>query len=108
MIRRPPRSTLFPYTTLFRSPRRCRAGLEEAEADERRVVVERRRRDKPERREHEPEQRGRRIPARAVVVGAPERDRELRVGLGPPGRRDRQLLRRREPEGRREAAEDAG
>src|SRR3712207_8180915 len=26
MIRRPPRSTLFPYTTLFRSPRRqCRA-----------------------------------------------------------------------------------
>src|SRR3712207_9574554 len=25
MIRRPPRSTLFPYTTLFRSPLRCRA-----------------------------------------------------------------------------------
>src|SRR5579883_3616701 len=25
MIRRPPRSTLFPYTTLFRSPARCRA-----------------------------------------------------------------------------------
>src|SRR2546430_12392243 len=25
MIRRPPRSTLFPYTTLFRSPRRQRA-----------------------------------------------------------------------------------
>src|SRR5436190_15969597 len=24
MIRRPPRSTLFPYTTLFRSPERCR------------------------------------------------------------------------------------
>src|SRR3972149_7133822 len=24
MIRRPPRSTLFPYTTLFRSPDRCR------------------------------------------------------------------------------------
>src|SRR5260370_30274509 len=24
MIRRPPRSTLFPYTTLFRSPSRCR------------------------------------------------------------------------------------
>src|SRR3712207_8717565 len=23
MIRRPPRSTLFPYTTLFRSPSRC-------------------------------------------------------------------------------------
>src|SRR3712207_6884363 len=26
MIRRPPRSTLFPYTTLFRSPRRRRLG----------------------------------------------------------------------------------
>src|SRR2546422_6209152 len=26
MIRRPPRSTLFPYTTLFRSPRGRRAG----------------------------------------------------------------------------------
>src|SRR3989442_11547141 len=25
MIRRPPRSTLFPYTTLFRSPRKSRA-----------------------------------------------------------------------------------
>src|SRR5256885_7058171 len=25
MIRRPPRSTLFPYTTLFRSPRACGA-----------------------------------------------------------------------------------
>src|SRR5256885_9395873 len=24
MIRRPPRSTLFPYTTLFRSPMKCR------------------------------------------------------------------------------------
>src|SRR5256885_6721803 len=27
MIRRPPRSTLFPYTTLFRSVRLCVAGL---------------------------------------------------------------------------------
>src|SRR5262245_64625617 len=26
MIRPPPRSTLFPYTTLFRSPGRCRRG----------------------------------------------------------------------------------
>src|ERR1043165_1288077 len=26
MIRRPPRSTLFPYTTLFRSPASCRSG----------------------------------------------------------------------------------
>src|SRR3712207_8957556 len=27
MIRRPPRSTLFPYTTLFRSPSRCRESM---------------------------------------------------------------------------------
>src|SRR2546426_8882417 len=27
MIRRPPRSTLFPYTTLFRSRGRCRAAV---------------------------------------------------------------------------------
>src|SRR5260370_15332208 len=27
MIRRPPRSTLFPYTTLFRSERKTRSGL---------------------------------------------------------------------------------
>src|SRR5690348_17635613 len=27
MIRRPPRSTLFPYTTLFRSPPACGRGL---------------------------------------------------------------------------------
>src|SRR6185436_532647 len=30
MIRRPPRSTLFPYTTLFRSPRRRRAARRQA------------------------------------------------------------------------------
>src|SRR3712207_7144648 len=30
MIRRPPRSTLFPYTTLFRSPRGAPAGLSAA------------------------------------------------------------------------------
>src|SRR5688572_30966712 len=29
MIRRPPRSTLFPYTTLFRSHRRRRSGSDE-------------------------------------------------------------------------------
>src|SRR2546421_4177805 len=32
MIRRPPRSTLFPYTTLFRSRRRARRALERARA----------------------------------------------------------------------------
>src|SRR5256885_6463711 len=29
MIRRPPRSTLFPYTTLFRSPEAARPGVED-------------------------------------------------------------------------------
>src|SRR3712207_6938452 len=49
MIRRPPRSTLFPYTTLFRSRRRVRAEcrlerLEELDRDrdhERRVLLRR-------------------------------------------------------------------
>src|SRR5256885_10506487 len=36
MIRRPPRSTLFPYTTLFRSPTRCRSGTEDVERQQRR------------------------------------------------------------------------
>src|SRR3712207_7093747 len=31
MIRRPPRSTLFPYTTLFRSVRGDRAGVEQVD-----------------------------------------------------------------------------
>src|SRR5256885_9918429 len=30
MIRRPPRSTLFPYTTLFRSPQHVHAGVHHA------------------------------------------------------------------------------
>src|SRR2546422_5857656 len=42
MIRRPPRSTLFPYTTLFRSPRRARPARGRAG---RRVVVDVRRVD---------------------------------------------------------------
>src|SRR5436853_5546314 len=33
MIRRPPRSTLFPYTTLFRSGSICAAGSRKAGAD---------------------------------------------------------------------------
>src|SRR6266487_1312495 len=33
MIRRPPRSTLFPYTTLFRSPRRWRRRLRRPSLD---------------------------------------------------------------------------
>src|SRR3712207_7821826 len=41
MIRRPPRSTLFPYTTLFRSVERRAVG-EPAEDDERRALAPRR------------------------------------------------------------------
>src|SRR3712207_8227697 len=33
MIRRPPRSTLFPYTTLFRSPALGRRGLHDGSAE---------------------------------------------------------------------------
>src|SRR2546422_5313902 len=60
MIRRPPRSTLFPYTTLFRSHRCLRraAGLGgERDAAERRVVVERLQRQLP-RAQGEAAQRG--------------------------------------------------
>src|SRR5256885_10829454 len=38
MIRRPPRSTLFPYTTLFRSATDCNASFS-AEGDKRRIAV---------------------------------------------------------------------
>src|SRR5260221_5379375 len=39
MIRRPPRSTLFPYTTLFRSPDRgARPGRAAARAPDRRIL----------------------------------------------------------------------
>src|SRR2546430_11645667 len=41
MIRRPPRSTLFPYTTLFRSERSCQAQLlAEAAGEPRKIPAE--------------------------------------------------------------------
>src|SRR3712207_9501011 len=61
MIRRPPRSTLFPYTTLFRSRRVAAAGP--------RAV------DRPR--------------ARAVVVGRPPPGRERAPGSPLPGAVDR-------------------
>src|SRR5574340_1459202 len=39
MIRRPPRSTLFPYTTLFRSMLACEGELYEQEADNTRAMA---------------------------------------------------------------------
>src|SRR2546422_5430634 len=50
MIRRPPRSTLFPYTTLFRSSRPARALPRRRAGGERRQRHVRRRR--PRRRDH--------------------------------------------------------
>src|SRR2546428_9261930 len=38
MIRRPPRSTLFPYTTLFRSGRGCRRGNRDRGRRDRRLL----------------------------------------------------------------------
>src|SRR2546430_10244001 len=51
MIRRPPRSTLFPYTTLFRSGRGHRAHDELGEADGDEALDERAQRRQPHRRE---------------------------------------------------------
>src|SRR3712207_8321435 len=45
MIRRPPRSTLFPYTTLFRSPARARLGGQDRRRQEARPLL--RRADRP-------------------------------------------------------------
>src|SRR3712207_8853853 len=54
MIRRPPRSTLFPYTTLFRSAREVRPReTASADHDRRQPHARRRVRDEDERR-HEP------------------------------------------------------
>src|SRR2546429_7067576 len=39
MIRRPPRSTLFPYTTLFRSPHRSRAPHDRAGGGARETIA---------------------------------------------------------------------
>src|SRR2546427_8258230 len=39
MIRRPPRSTLFPYTTLFRSPARRLMVVSKADGERRRLEV---------------------------------------------------------------------
>src|SRR3712207_8196006 len=38
MIRRPPRSTLFPYTTLFRSMMECKKALTETGGDEAKAI----------------------------------------------------------------------
>src|SRR3712207_7366519 len=52
MIRRPPRSTLFPYTTLFRSLRRQRGVLGGGQAPDRRLPRHLRREQRCDRRPH--------------------------------------------------------
>src|SRR3989442_7779403 len=52
MIRRPPRSTLFPYTTLFRSRPAVPAVVEGGEARSDRAVLPARRRGHPRSEEH--------------------------------------------------------
>src|SRR2546426_8934782 len=52
MIRRPPRSTLFPYTTLFRSPRQAKV-LAARRRIATRMVVEQDHRGDPEQRSEE-------------------------------------------------------
>src|SRR3712207_8621121 len=74
MIRRPPRSTLFPYTTLFRSGRRAALVSEGAVSHTRRAGSG----DAGHRR---PPPRARRLPRVAALVGAgrhpePHRDRK--------------------------------
>src|SRR5438445_12905047 len=64
MIRRPPRSTLFPYTTLFRSPIECGA-VPELEADH----------------DVRPQRRAGGVRAAAVVAG----DAEPAAGVGHGG-----------------------
>src|SRR3712207_8026374 len=68
MIRRPPRSTLFPYTTLFRSPRTSWLHLRQDPV-------------KSPLRDAEPLRRFRAIPARAAqrLLDELEREGELRV-----------------------------
>src|SRR5258705_10300109 len=56
MIRRPPRSTLFPYTTLFRSPDRHRQPLHDLEQLDEILSLHR-------------QELGERGPAHALVVG---------------------------------------
>src|SRR2546430_11740608 len=58
MIRRPPRSTLFPYTTLFRSPGRAVPARAAAPADRARRRV----RGQPQRRARGAQPPGRRAP----------------------------------------------
>src|SRR3712207_7021919 len=73
MIRRPPRSTLFPYTTLFRSDRDPRPGEAEPEVDESGH-------ERPRRRQQQEDERRRHV---ARVEAAQAEGEELVVQAEP-------------------------
>src|SRR2546422_3389042 len=78
MIRRPPRSTLFPYTTLFRSPAGARAEPDSARAsDAARGAVPTRARRAP----HESPEALRRLGAAGDVLRSEEHTSELQSRL---------------------------
>src|SRR5438309_11630492 len=99
MIRRPPRSTLFPYTTLFRSPwlRRVR-GEEVLQVERRAGVHPRALRERPAR--VEPRDSLPRLDRLRVAVQPRQRDAQLKhrlhlVGVElkrPPERLERRLV----------------
>ena len=78
------------------------AGFEQSARDECGTIFDRGRAVDAVGREQEVDDRGRGVPFRRVVVGAPENDRELGIRLPPPGRGDEGLLAGREPECRRD------
>src|SRR2546425_13226984 len=87
MIRRPPRSTLFPYTTLFRSNQRLRRKIARAMREARQ---EHRRTGKPARvfteffyRTRASWSRARRVVAKAVQIEGKENPRYVVTSLAP-------------------------
>src|SRR6266496_4976030 len=96
MIRRPPRSTLFPYTTLFRSPERCPIWLFAPPAFARlrlaaRIVSPRARSPSPRSIPRGRRSRGASCMSRESRVESRERRRE-RTGRAAPRRRDHEDL----------------
>src|SRR5260221_10037774 len=68
MIRRPPRSTLFPYTTLFRSRRRDRSRTPDRRFGRRRGGCDRRDRDRPASSAHPPDRKSTRLNSSHTVI----------------------------------------
>src|SRR5438034_1611410 len=99
MMRRPPRSTLFPYTTLFRSPRARRRPRTRHRVDERRPTPRRRahaRRARSE--EHTSElQSHSDLVCRLLLEKKKEHEaagRRAEVEADPAGRREREEIAR--------------